>query len=78
MFRYRRVTEDSETDTTPLVLPADLKQIVDEDNAKFVQERLRTVNRSTRSNWMPPKKDDDQDTHRGDPFQDNTGSRFIC
>lgn len=83
---YRRVSDDQEgslpdrgtnTHSVPLILPTDLKRLVDEDNAKFVQERLRNISRQTRGNWMPPKKDDDQDAHRRDPFQDNNGSRFI-
>ncbi|XP_046648592.1 ubiquitin carboxyl-terminal hydrolase 35-like [Daphnia pulicaria] len=83
---YRRVSDDQDgsfpdqgksTPSVPLILPTDLKRMVDEDNAKFVQERLRNISRPIRSSWMPPKKDDDQDPHRRDPFQDNSGSRFI-
>jgi ubiquitin carboxyl-terminal hydrolase 35/38 len=83
---YRRVSDVQDgsipdtgksTPAVPLILPTDLKRMVDEDNAKFVQERLRNISRPTRSNWTPPKKDDDQDPHRRDPFQDNNGSRFI-
>ena len=84
---YRRVSDDQDgsipdknkaTPSVPLILPTDLKCMVDEDNAKFVQERIRNINRPIRSNWTPPKKDDDQDhAHRRDPFQDNNGSRFI-
>ncbi|KAI9558636.1 hypothetical protein GHT06_015424 [Daphnia sinensis] len=83
---YRRLTDNQvgsaldvgkTTPAVPLILPSNLKQIVDEDNAKFVQERLRSASRPAPSIWAPPKKDDDQDSHRRDPFQDNNGSRFI-
>lgn len=79
---YRRLDEQDVSDGTrrspsaPIHLPEDLKRIVDEDNAKFLRERLQTMSRLTRSNWAPPKNDD-EDSHRGDPFQDNNGSRFI-
>lgn len=65
------------TPAVPLILPSDLKHMVDEDNAKFIQERLRSASRPAPSIWAKPKKDDDQDNHRRDPFQDNNGSRFI-
>ncbi|EFX73375.1 hypothetical protein DAPPUDRAFT_109864 [Daphnia pulex] len=83
---YRRVSDDQDgsfpdqgksTPSVPLILPTDLKRMVDEDNAKFVQERLRNISRPIRSSLTPPKNDDDQDPHRRDPFQDNSGSRFI-
>lgn len=63
--------------SVPPVLPTDLKRLVDDDNAKFVREKLHTINRSVRTNWTPPKKDDDEDNYRGDTFHDNNGSRFI-
>lgn len=78
---YRRVDDAQDavetTPVVPLMPPADLKHLVDEDNTKFVKERLRLTNRPAPSNWPPRKKDDDQDSHRRDPFQDNNGSRFI-
>ncbi|KAK4009943.1 ubiquitin carboxyl-terminal hydrolase 35 [Daphnia magna] len=83
---YRRVMDDQvgsalgigkTTPAVPLILPSDLKHMVDEDNAKFIQERLRSASRPAPSIWAKPKKDDDQDNHRRDPFQDNNGSRFI-
>lgn len=79
---YRRVTDDQDSaldkrSSETKISPEDLKRLVDEDNEKFLRERIQTINRPLRTNWTPPKNDDDQDNYQGDSFQDNNGSRFI-
>lgn len=76
---YRRAGDGAGADAaaTPLLLPADLKQMVDDDNAKFVREKLQSVNRSVTRSWRPPKDhDDEQDSQRDNLF--TSASRFVC
>lgn len=79
---YRRATDEDIASSycaplTSPTLPASLKNMIDEDNAKFLREKFHAVSQLTRTNWAPPKGDDDQDTPRNDSFNDTNGSRFI-
>jgi len=78
---YKREEAVQNHQTLPLLLPADLKQLVDQDNQNFIRERLVSTNsRPPRIPWPSNKKDDDDDPPdlpREDRFCDNVGPRFI-
>lgn len=81
---YKRLSEDDTAQVSPSpppLFPADVKKLVDQDNEKFVRERI--LSGAYRTNpcpdW-PPRRDDDDDDRshsRDDHFGGNVGSRFI-